>query len=480
MSIGTETRRLTSGALRGSAWIFSSNTATLALRVFFLAYLARLLSPDDFGLAAIGISFSAFAALFGDAGVSNALVQRKDLDGAQISTGFTYSLGLALLLLLLTLVTAPAMEAFFKMPGLASVLSVMGISFAFQALCVVPRALLKRSMQFSALAVIDFVAFNLGYGFTACVLAWLGLGVWSLVIATTTNNALAALFCFLRAPHELSPRFCRTAFSDLIRTSSGFSLAAIANLIALQADNLIVGRVLGAQALGFYSRAYQLMSIPANALGQVTDYVVFPMLSRIQGDQDRLRRAFLRGTTMTALGGIPASVLVSLYAPEIVHILFGAKWLPLTSILSILGAGTYFRLGYKIPSSVLQACGYVGTNAIIQCVYAACVVAGALLSVHYDLNILATAILGCVAIAHVLANYVAARFLGVTVLTFAKALAAAVLLSLILGCANFVMIITLRPYGSVFLTAGAGLLTSALAIFACLWPKPMRKSLLGQ
>jgi PST family polysaccharide transporter len=470
-------KNLTKGALTGATWIFVANVSTLALRVMFLAVLARLLSPADFGLAAVATSFSAFANLFSDAGVSNTLVQRKELTESHVSTAFAYSLTLGIAFMLLTIGTSGLAEAFFKMPGLSPVLSVMGISFALQALCVVPRALLQREMKFRTLAIADFTAFNLGYGLTACVLASLNFGVWALVIALTTHSALSALFYFAYAPHKLSLRFHRHAFKDLIGTSSGFSLAAVANLIALQADNLIVGQVLGARYLGYYSRAYQLMTIPASALGQVTSHVVFPMLARIQEDRIRLQRAFLRGTAISSLAGLPASVLVPLYSPEIVHILFGPKWLPITSILGILGVGTYFRLGYKVPGAVLQASGHVGTNALIQCVYAACVVIGVLLAVHYSLDLVAGVIVGSVGVVFLLANYLTMRVLHIRPSSLIRAIAMPLAITVVLGCANYVLIAYIRPYGIVPLTA-AGVVVSTLIVLVPLCVANMRNVLL--
>jgi O-antigen/teichoic acid export membrane protein len=472
-------KNLTRGAAAGAAWVFSGNVVTLGLRVLFLALLARMLTPADFGLAAMGTSFSAFSNLFSDAGISNTLVQRKELEPRHISTAFGYSLLLGLIFMIATVALSGVAESFFAMPGLGAVLCVMAVSFFFQALCVVPRALLKRAMRFRALTVSEFVAFNIGYGATACVLALLHFGVWALVLGITVSNGVGALSYFVCMPHKLSVRFERAAFKDLVGTSSGFSVAAVANLIALQADNLIVGHFLGARSLGYYSRAYQLMTIPATALGQVVSYVFFPMLSRIQDDGARLQRAFLRGTAISALVGLPASVLIPIYAPEIVAILFGQKWLSITPVLAILGLGTYFRLGYKIPGAIQQATGYVGTNAATQCIYAVCVVGGASFAVRYNLNLVAVAVLSSISLTFLLANYLTIRALRVPWRNLAAAFALPAAVSIILGSANYALVGAIRPIGNVWLTAGLGLLLSAMMFLPLLVTQRGRALLLN-
>jgi O-antigen/teichoic acid export membrane protein len=470
-------KNLTKSTITGASWVLTGNMLTLILRIAFLAILARLLSPNDFGLAAVGTSFSTFANLFTDAGMSNTLVQRDTLRAEHVSTAFTYSITLGLAFCAATVALAAPMERFFAMSGLGEVLSVMGISFMLQGLCVVPRALLKREMRYRTLAIVDLVAFNVGYGMTGCILAVLHCGVWSLVLAVTANNALSAALYYSYAPEKISLSFDRTAFRELSRIGSAFTIAAAANLVALQGDNLIVGQTLGAKALGYYGRAYQLMTIPANALGQVTSYVVFPALSKIQNDPERMRRAFLRATKMTAFVGLPASVLLPMYSHEIVHILFGPKWLAITPILSILGLGTYFRLGYKVPGTVLQALGEVRTDAAVQCVYAACVVSGALIAVRSGLEVVSAVILGSVAVTFLLANIFALRMLRMPIRTFLSATCLPGALASVLAAANYALIRFTQPYGPDWLTVSGGVLVSGIVLLLALSIPACRRSL---
>jgi O-antigen/teichoic acid export membrane protein len=205
-------RKLTARVVKGSAWVISGNATALFLRVGFLAILARLLNPADFGLMSIGMSIAAVATLFGNSGLSQTLVQRRELRPDHISTATVFSGAMGLALCLLTILGAPAAQSFFRMPGLAAVLSVLGLLFALQTVSVVPNALLMRGMKFRTLAAIDLVSYAVGYGVLSCMLAWLGLGVWALVAGTIAQAAIATASAFKRAEYRLSLRFSPTAF----------------------------------------------------------------------------------------------------------------------------------------------------------------------------------------------------------------------------------------------------------------------------
>ena len=472
-------RKLTARVVKGSAWVISGNASALLLRVAFLGILARLLNPAEFGLMAIGVTFAAVATLFGNSGLSQTLVQRQDLRSDHISTAAIFSGAMGLALCLLTILVAPAAQSFFRMPGLAAVLSVLSLSFVLQVLAIVPQALLMRAMKFRTLAAIDLLSYALGYGVVSCLLAWLGFGVWALVAGTIAQVAISTASVFKRAEYGFSLRFSLTAFKELLATSLWFSSAGIANLVAQQAPNLMIGRMLGAEALGFYRSSYQLMSVPARAMGRATQYVGLPSLARIQDDRERLRRAFLRGTRITALVGIPASVLVPLFAPEIVSVLFGHKWLPVVPLLIVLGSGTYFRLGYRVPMTILNAIGMVRSTVRIQVIYAAAVVLGCLVTASFGLTAICVAIVSAMGIIYICSNFVAARAANVTPRVFARTLAPGLLMGFSLSLVGWLTIEITRPYGVPLLTAGMGASACTLLSIFCLIVPHLRDFALG-
>lgn len=472
--------KLTQIVLKGSMVVVSAKGFGLLLKVAFLAILARLLTPADFGLVAIGVSFAAFARLLGDSGMTLTLVQRRDLRADHISTAFVCSIVTGIGLGMLTVGTAHFVEAFFQMPGLKPVLMVLSISFALRAFSIVPNALLMRASSFRDLAMIDLASFALGYGLISTLLALMGFGVWSLVFGVVGQSALASIFAFIRAPHRLSVRFSRVAFKELLSSSVWFSAAGFANVLALQADNLIVGRVLGAEALGFYSRAYQLMTLPATAFGRAARYVIFPTLSRVQDEPERLRRAFIRGTHYTALCGLPASVLVPILAPETVDVLLGEKWRPLIPVLTVLGVGIYFRLGYKPVFAFLQAQGLARTTVRIQSIYLCLVIVGCLIAAPFGLTYVGAAVVVAVAANFFETNRVALRALNVTYSTLIGALLPAVFLATAMGVLAYAATTVLRPFENSFITlVGAGLF-AGVPIAASVAFSPLRRTMIGR
>ena len=157
--------------------------------------------------------------------------------------------------------------------------------------------------------MIEVFSFAIGYGAVGVVLAYLGFGVYALVIAQLAQTALKTLLLVAAQSHPKRPQLERRALADLLYFGGGFTAARIGNYIAGQVDNLIVGRWLGAEALGIYNRAYQLMTAPANFFGQVLDRVLFPAMVKIQDRSERLGMAYRRGVALIACNSQASAIL---------------------------------------------------------------------------------------------------------------------------------------------------------------------------
>ena len=142
------------------------------------------------------------------------------------------------------------------------------------------------------------------------------------------------------------------AFRDLAYLRRQFTVARVANYIAVNGDNFIVGRFLGAAPLGYYGRAYSLMSAPAYAFGTVLDQVLFPAMAKVQDDMKRLAAAYRRGVALIALLVLPASVAIIFLAPEVIRVVLGPKWGPAVVPFQVLGIGMLFRTSYKMSDSI--------------------------------------------------------------------------------------------------------------------------------
>lgn len=348
----------------------------IVLKIGVLAILARLVSPEEFGLVGIAVIVVEFSKMFAHMGVGPAIVQFKDLEYRHLTTGFTLSLllgtGFAGLLLLL----APLLADFFNMAALDQVLRVIAIIFLVDSFTLIGQALLQRNMQFKAIAAVEVASYALGFGAVGVLLAYRGWGVWALVAAHICQAVLQAVFITIIQPFPKSPKFEQQAFKELVYFGGGMTLARIGNFMAVQGDNLVIGRMLGAAALGLYGRAYQLMVMPASLFGTALDKALFPAMAKVQDNRQLLGKAYLTGVSMIALLAIPLSVVIVLLAPEIVLVLLGPAWGAVVLPLQILACSLLFRMSYKMSDSLARATGAVYKRAWRQLLYAALVIAG--------------------------------------------------------------------------------------------------------
>jgi O-antigen/teichoic acid export membrane protein len=320
-------------------WSTGAKIVQQAVQFGLSVLLMRLLGPESFGLVAMVLVFSGFAGIFGDMGFSSALVQRQVVTEEHQSTAFWLTAGLGLLISLLLLLASPAIAAFYGEPELQRIAAWIALGFVFTTPGLVPRALLRRQMRFDRLAKIDVLAMTISGG-VAAVAAWRGAGVWSLVGQQLTSAAIgsgAALWMVNWRPRGI---FSQQALRELAGYGAGLTGFTVINYWARSADNLLVGRFMGTGALGLYSRAYFLMLMPLKQITGVLAPIMLPALSSIQGDKERVRRAYLRATRLITFLAFPAMLGLAVVADPFVRGIYGLGWaevVPLIQILAIVG-----------------------------------------------------------------------------------------------------------------------------------------------
>ncbi|MCF6158843.1 MAG: lipopolysaccharide biosynthesis protein [wastewater metagenome] len=372
--------------LSGFSWTFSGTGVRVGLELLVMAVLARLLTPRDFGVVAVAVLVVRLAEVFAQIGIGPAIVQRIDLKAIHMRAGFTISWLSGLFLMFLVSFLAPQISSFFQMEELIPVVRVTSIVFFFHGICLVAESLLQREFQFRWLAIVQVVSYAIGYGGAGICFAFLGFGVWSLVFAFISQMVVKSIFLLIIKHHPMRPSLERRAVADLMYFGGGFTLSRIGNAIAGQGDYLVVGRWLGADALGFYGRAYQLMTIPAMLFAKIIDTVLFPAMAKIQMQQDRLRTAYRRGVALIALIVLPASATAYMLSPEIITVVFGPKWLEAVVPFKIFAMAILFRTSYKMSDSLARATGAVYKRAWRQGVYAALVLGGAIIGQYWGIH----------------------------------------------------------------------------------------------
>jgi len=378
-------RSLTQQTVAGMAWMIYGKVAFAILQLVILGILARLLVPSDFGVIAAAEVVIGFSAIVSQLGLGPALVQRAELEDRHIETAFSASVVLGLLLGAIIWFGAGLAAQFLHMPAMVPVLHVLAWVFPLQGLQTVASSLRSRELRFRWLANLDVVTYAIGYGVIGVTTALLHWGVWALVAAQMAQTLLKTIVLLTQYPPRFRHFADRAAFGDLMYFGGGFTMARIANYVALNGDDMTVGRFLGPTALGYYGRAYALMSAPAYGFGTVLDAVLFPAMARVQDDAKRLATAYRRGVALIALLVLMPSMAIVLLAPELILVALGPQWMPVVAPFRILGVGMLFRTSYKMSDSITRSTGAVYRRAWRQLAYAGLVLLGAWIGQHWGI-----------------------------------------------------------------------------------------------
>ncbi len=321
--------------IHGAIWsaIASWGAQLTSTAVFLL--LARLLGAEAFGLIALASVFLAFMQLFLDQGFSQAIVQRDSIETAHLDTAFWTSVAMSVLFVLGTIFGAGFVANFYSEPSLAAIIRWMSLSFLFGGLSSVQSAILQRNMQFKVLAARSLVA-TVACGIAGVGAAYMGLGLWSLVIKEIVYGVTGAILLWSTSDWRPGFRFSLRHFQELFSFGINVLGFNFIDFFNRRADDLLIGYFLGTVALGYYSVAYRILLTITGLLTNVTNQVALPALSRIQKEPEKMRNAFYKVTKYTSLVSFPVFLGVAVLAPELVAVLFGKSWLPSVPIMQIL------------------------------------------------------------------------------------------------------------------------------------------------
>ena len=320
--------------ITGISWSTISQVLNQGFTFAISIVLARILGPAVYGLIGMVIVFTGFAAVFGDLALGAAIIQRKELEERHLNAAFWTNVTMGATLTVLMVALAPAVAWFYKTPELLMLAAVIALKYVIDSLSVVQISLLNREMRFKTLAGIQ-IGSNVISGLVGLGMALYGMGPWSLV-AQTLGASLMTLAWSWRLGNW-RPRFSFEigACKELFGFSAYVLGFDIVNYWARTLDQLLIGRFIGASALGIYSRAYTLMLMPLTQVSRVVGRVMFPALSSIQDDKPRVKRAYLKSISIIGLITFPMMTGLFAISDHFILALLGDKWAGAIPILKI-------------------------------------------------------------------------------------------------------------------------------------------------
>lgn len=335
--LGTEHLRtgIKARTLSGAIASAGGQGGQLLLTLSYNAVLARLVSPHDFGLVAMATVVAGFLQVFKDAGLSTATIQREDISQAQVSNLFWINLSVGFTAMLVLSLMSPLVAWFFHQPELVGISVVLSIAFVVDGSVVQHVALLNRQMRFKMISFVELGCAASGFMMGA-VMALNGWGYWSLVGATLSTSVIRATAVWVLSPWRPQRFASRSGTRPLLKFGADLTLVGVIYALSRGCDSILIGRYLGSDALGVYSRGIALITRPLDRLIAPLYAVLVPALSRLQAEPERYRKVFLQMFEALAIGAFALAGLLLAAAPLLVVVILGDRWTAASPILAAL------------------------------------------------------------------------------------------------------------------------------------------------
>jgi len=466
--------------ISGIKWSGLSMTATSLLQFVTLAVLARLLHPSEFGLMGMVMVVINFSLAFSDLGLSNAIIHRQDVAEEHLSSFFWINMLSGAAILVIILLTRPLVVLYFEQPDLHRYIGWAAILFLIAPAGQIFNTLLMKELRFRTLAAGE-VAGMLAHSAVSIGCALAGLGVMSLIYGMLARHIIFAAVMFTVFRRRWLPRFHLSIRE--VRSYMGFGAFQLGeralNYLSANMDYIIIGRMLGDAALGFYSLAYQIVIFPLSRINPVITRVAFPAFSRIQDDDPYLRTGYVKVIKYISLITLPMLAGMLVVAPEFVLAVFGEQWVPSIRVLQLLCiVGAFKSLGNPV-GSVLLAKGKANIGFYQNLFTVVLISVAVIVGARWGITGVAAALLLVQLPIFLVIQPVVNRLIGLGWGPYFGGLRTAVLASVVMAAAVLLVRPLLAGAGSLLLLV-SGIAVGATTYFACaaLFDRPAVRELL--
>ncbi len=423
-----------SRVLRGLAWKAGSQVLLQISRFAVAIILARLLAPHEWGLAAMVLVLSGAIVLFGDSALGTALIQRRTITDADRATVFWTGVGVGVTLTAVAVALSGPVATFYGEPEVRPLFIALSLSFVITSLGTTQGALLLRAMDFRSLELRRIAATFVGAG-VGIGLALKGFGAWAIVAQQLTVASVETVLVWRFSPWRPSATYSVAS----LRSLAGFSGSVFGQnflyYIVRNIDNVLIGRYLGAAALGAYALAYNVMLAPFNQIAGPLQQVLFPAFSRMQDDRERLADAWIRVTRLVAAIAMPALIGLIVVAPDFVDVVLGERWEAAIPVIQILAWVGLIQSLQHLNGDVLYALDRAGTFLRFTIVWAIASVCAFVIGLQWGI----VGVAACYAISSTLVEplnaYLTCRALGISLWRFLRGLSGVAQATALMGVA---------------------------------------------
>jgi O-antigen/teichoic acid export membrane protein len=373
---------LTHRTISGIKWSTASQITRQGLRILALLVLARIIGPKGYGVVAMALVVIGFIDLFRDLGTTAAVIQRKDPDQRLLSTVFWTNLAVGSAATAVTFAGAPLAALIYHNEQVTGVLRALSLSFIIAALGLVQLALLQKSLRFRVLAALEGGGAVVSSA-VAIIAAVLGMGPYSLVLQSLAFVAIMTSGGWMGSRWRPSWVFALDDLRSIWAYSANVVGFDVVNYFARNADNLLIGRYLGATSLGYYAMAYNVLLFPLQMVSFSLSRVTFPAYAEVQHDKPRIARGYLRVVQVIATFTFPVLTGITVLASPLVELVYGPKWSPAATILMILVPVGLVQSLSALNGSIYRAIGRTDLQLRIGLLWSALVLASFVVGIQW-------------------------------------------------------------------------------------------------
>ncbi len=365
---GTELLETT--ARRALWWSVANNVVGRVGTTLIGIVLARILTPEDYGLYAVALVVLNILLSMNELGVSLAIVRRPGDVSAIAPTVATLSLASSLVLWLAIFLAAPAIAGALGVAEATAIVRVLSLSILIDALTAVPAALMTRDFMQKERLIVDAAGF-VTTSAVAVALAVGGAGPWALVWGALIGNVINGAFIIRFAPHRYGFGFRPQVARDLLGFGLPLAGASLLIIALLEIDYIVIGAELGAVSLGFYLLAFNLSTWPVNMFSAPARRISLPLFARLHAGETSASAAFVPVCCVLLLVTLPACLMLAVFAEPLVRVVYGDQWLPSAVVLPWLMALAFTRVLGELIYDFLVALGMARSNLALQGIWLA-------------------------------------------------------------------------------------------------------------
>jgi O-antigen/teichoic acid export membrane protein len=360
---------LKSKIIGGLGWNVTGSVGIQFLNFIAKIFLARLLFPEDFGLFAMAFIVITFLSIFVSFGVTDAIIYRKKDDDYQktVNTGMVITIGIGCILMLLGFISSGFVADFFNEPMLKNMIRLMSVVLLFDSMSDILYGVLIKELEFKRKTIAELSS-TVCYVVVVLFFAYAGYGVWSMVYAYVIQHFLIILFLWALSPTKPKLTINKKIAGGMLHFGKHITSAIFFSWAITSIDNILVGKKLGDEQLGYYGFGFTIATLPVLSLAHIIAGVFHPVYAKVRDNVEKLKKAYFAPLEWTLLLILPLSMGLFSVAEIFVVVVFGQKWLPMVPVLRVLALYAIIRSVCTICGTLLVGIGKPKVVSKIECI----------------------------------------------------------------------------------------------------------------